>query len=96
MGVKLKKIEHLYIFRCPGCEKNHPFDTKRWSFNDDLEKPTFKPSLLVNADPHRKNPDRYIRCHSFVTDGKIQFLGDCSHDLKNQTVEIPDWEDDFF
>lgn len=31
-------------------------------------------------------------CHSFVTDGKIQFLGDCTHKLAGQTVELPDWE----
>lgn len=29
-------------------------------------------------------------CHCYVTDGKIQFLGDSSHALKNQTVELPD------
>lgn len=31
-------------------------------------------------------------CHSFVTDGKIQFLSDCTHSLAGQTVDIPDWE----
>lgn len=31
------------------------------------------------------------RCHSFVTDGNIQFLDDCSHALKGQTVPLPDW-----
>lgn len=32
-------------------------------------------------------------CHSFVTDGQIQFLGDCTHALKNQTVPlaVPGW-----
>lgn len=29
-------------------------------------------------------------CHSFVRGGKIQFLGDCTHALKNQTVDLPD------
>lgn len=29
-------------------------------------------------------------CHSFITDGKIQFLGDCTHDLVGQTVDLPD------
>ena len=29
-------------------------------------------------------------CHSFVTDGRIQFLGDCTHDLAGHTVELPD------
>ncbi len=31
------------------------------------------------------------QCHSFVTDGRIQFLGDCTHSLANQTVDLPDW-----
>ena len=30
-------------------------------------------------------------CHSFVTDGRIRFLGDCTHALKGQTVPIPEW-----
>lgn len=30
-------------------------------------------------------------CHSFITDGRIQFLGDCTHALAGQTVELPDW-----
>lgn len=32
------------------------------------------------------------RCHSFVRDGKIQFLNDCQHALAGQTVDLPDWE----
>lgn len=28
-------------------------------------------------------------CHSFVTDGRIQFLGDCTHSLAGQTVDLP-------
>ena len=31
-------------------------------------------------------------CHTFVTDGKIQFLADCTHALANTVVAIPDWE----
>ncbi|MGZ3772972.1 MAG: DUF6527 family protein [Pseudobdellovibrionaceae bacterium] len=55
-----------------------------WTFNGDMEKPTFSPSMLVDKD----NPAS--RCHSFVREGKIQFLGDCFHALKNQTVDLPD------
>ena len=31
-------------------------------------------------------------CHSFVTDGRIQYLNDCTHGLAGQTVDLPDWE----
>ena len=33
-------------------------------------------------------------CHSFVTDGRIQFLGDCTHALAGQTVDLPPWTDE--
>ncbi len=29
-------------------------------------------------------------CHSFVTDGKIQFLSDSTHKLSGQTVDLPE------
>ncbi|OAN71573.1 ammonia monooxygenase [Sulfitobacter sp. EhC04] len=32
-----------------------------------------------------------VVCHSFVTDGRIQFLSDCTHALAGQTVDIPDF-----
>lgn len=31
------------------------------------------------------------RCHSFITDGRIQFLSDCTHALAMQTVDLPDF-----
>jgi hypothetical protein len=88
--VKFRKIEEngrvLYMFYCPGCRRMHPFD-ERWQFNGDYERPTFTPSLMVNRDSANQ-------CHSYVTDGNIQFLSDCKHELAGQTVEIPDWDED--
>jgi len=75
-------------FYCPGCKNHHAFTIKHpgpfvpWQWNNDLVKPTFSPSLLCNSD----YPES--RCHSFVKDGQIQFLGDCFHELKNQTVDL--------
>lgn len=31
------------------------------------------------------------RCHSFVTDGRIEFLSDSTHELASQTVPLPDF-----
>jgi hypothetical protein len=70
-----------YYFYCPGCKNYHVFDS-RWQFNGDLDNPTFSPSLLCNPN----TPER--RCHSFVRDGKIEFLGDCHHALAGQTVAM--------
>lgn len=32
-------------------------------------------------------------CHSFVKDGQIQFLSDCTHELAGKTVPLQPWED---
>jgi len=83
---KVHKIKDGYwVFDCPGCGSLHSIQTPQWSFNGDLDKPTVSPSILVYGS------ESHPRCHSFVKDGQIQFLEDCGHELKGQTVEIPDW-----
>jgi hypothetical protein len=76
-------------FWCPGCDQAHGIrhgdPSTSWTWNGDLERPTFRPSVLVRGGP---NDDR---CHSFVTDGRIAFLGDCSHELAGKTVDLPAW-----
>lgn len=79
------------------------FGGNAWAWNGDAEKPTFTPSVLVRGK-RRMTQDEYQRvmggekidlpntvCHSFVTDGRIQFLGDCTHCLANQTIDLPEW-----
>lgn len=79
-------------FWCPGCEEAHCVNVggtepgPKWAWNGSLDRPTFSPSLLVWHGDEAK-PTK--RCHSFVVDGRIQFLGDCSHQLANSTVDIP-------
>ncbi len=74
-------------FECPGCKEVHAINDS-WTFNGDVDKPTVSPSILVNNN--LANPES-PKCHSFVRDGMIQFLDDCTHELAGQTVEIPDW-----
>jgi hypothetical protein len=67
--------EQWVAFHCPGCEGGHsiPVTGRRaWQWNGSLEKPTLKPSIIVNSG--RANLTAPV-CHSFVTDGRIQFLG---------------------
>lgn len=86
-------VDGAKIFKCPGCDDYHTMIVtgelhRKWGFNGDHEKPTFTPSILAsyNWDEGEKEV-----CHSFVTDGKIQFLGDCTHAHANETLEIPEW-----
>ncbi len=38
-----------------------------------------------------KPPSKYkcVVCHSFVRNGRIEFLADCTHELAGQTVDLP-------
>jgi len=98
MASKIQQRDELLGFKCPGCERTHYIQHgsdigPNWDFNGNHEKPTFTPSVLVTyegADAGRDGAPPAV-CHSFVTDGRIQFLGDCTHALTGQTVDLPDW-----
>jgi hypothetical protein len=77
-----------YAHYCPGCKRMHVFavdapfsNGARWTFNGDLEKPTFTPSMNITGQGV---------CHYFLRDGQIQFLVDCTHGLSGQTVPLPE------
>ena len=87
-----------YMFWCPGCKATHAYAIKVyratgnpvWTFNGNVERPTFTPSLLYET----KRESGEHRCHIFMTDGRIQFLADCTHELAGQTVDVPDFPAD--
>lgn len=90
-----------YMFWCPGCKSAHPYYVRThpqahsknivWGFNGDVEKPTFTPSLLMFRSHYQDGRVAQPLCHIFLTDGVIQFLADCEHELKGQSVPLPDW-----
>lgn len=97
---KIYQVEKTYEgapdvgFFCPGCKCNHEiwttsrnYNNATWGYNGNVAKPTFTPSIKITIGHHPKPDDV---CHSFVNDGMIQFLSDCTHELKNQTVELPE------
>lgn len=79
-----------------------------WGFNGNPDRPTFTPSILVrqetwtppvtseNLGAWKQKPWEQVRvtsiCHSFVTDGQIQFLTDCTHAMAGQTVPLPNFD----
>lgn len=86
-----------YRFTCPGCKDEHVVTTaphpNAWGFNGSVDAPTFTPSILAHEHPMMLADGTkgvQPRCHSFVTDGRIQFLGDCGHALAGQTVDLPE------
>lgn len=87
--------EETVYFVCPGCQGGHAFRIRGngpiWTWNGDVERATFQPSLLVRSYTDPVDPERVTGiCHSFVRDGRIEFLSDCTHALRGQTVDVPE------
>lgn len=58
----------------------------RWTFNGDVERPTFSPSVNVRWELPEGGGEE--RNHFFVRDGKIEYCGDCTHELAGQTHNL--------
>jgi len=84
-------------FECPGCGLGHLLPVSGWQDNDgraswgfdgNVDRPTLSPSILYRIE--RNPPSRSVVCHSFVRDGRIEFLSDCTHALAGKTVDLPE------
>lgn len=57
-----------------------------WTWNGSVEAPTLRPSVLTTAPTGGLHGG--FQCHTWITDGQAQYLDDCSHDLRGQTVPL--------
>lgn len=71
----------MFLFWCPGCGCGHIYETPRWTFNGNYDAPTFRPSL-------RMFTPSATTCHLHITDGKLEFCGDCPHEYNGKVVQM--------
>ena len=74
--------------------------TGNWTWNGDVDKPTLRPSVLTEGTWRLTDAEhatimagghvepRPYRCHTWVADGQAQFLDDCNHELRGQTLDL--------
>ena len=81
----------------------------KWEWNGSEECPTLQPSVKVTgneqiSDEQWAEYERYgtplpvpkpFVCHSYVTNGQIQFLPDSTHELAGKTVDLPEYPEDY-
>lgn len=86
LSKKIQLFVDIPVHWCPGCKMLHPIYVfkptvkgHRWTWDGNVEYPTFQPSFhLIGV------------CHYFIRAGKIEYLHDCTHDLAGQTIDLPD------
>lgn len=97
----LRRGEGRYFHWCPACERMHVLPDG-WTFNGNLEKPTFSPSFkhsgkrtvnvkgIWTGEWHRGADGRPAdgTCHYIITDGRIQFCNDSWH-KRSDVVDMP-------
>lgn len=101
--VAFESRQEQLLFECPGCGEMHAVRVRPskdgapgpvWTWNGSLDLPTFEPSLLVRWTHGETHQPRV--CHSFVHDGQIEFLTDCTHALAGEMVDLAEvdkrWE----
>jgi hypothetical protein len=98
----LRKTEGGYAHWCPACQEMHRFAVEkaqpngaRWKFDGNAEKPTFTPSMNIRtgkyADPNFVDEDGLSSvCHYVLTAGVLNFCGDSTHELRGQSVPLPE------
>lgn len=104
MGAKLKHIEDPkpgepdYIFDCPACKCSHGvWTTSRngnnaiWNFNGNVNVPSISPSINVTI---KADGGKILvsRCHSVITNGMINYCGDCTHEYAGKQIPLPDFD----
>lgn len=72
----------------PVITKGSRDNTPCWTWNGSIDKPTLRPSVSVQGYCYDEGTN--FKCHSWINDGRVQFLGDCTHELANKTVDLLD------
>ena len=96
VGCPIEEMTHVQIhIPSPALIQTLPVITKGsrdgtpcWTWNGSVDKPTLKPSVLVSGYCYDTGKD--FSCHTWITDGKAKFLGDCTHDSANTVQDLLD------
>lgn len=93
----------MYFHWCPACLELHPLPDVGWTFDGNLEQPTFTPSFKHSGKRHvlvdGEWSGEYVRdaagnalddvCHYVLTAGILNFAADCTHAMAGQSVPLP-------
>ena len=97
---KGERAQYVSIY-CPGCRRPHTLGVRpnvsagpSWEFDGNLELPTISPSIHANP-PGQYHIKQFPICHSFVRAGRIEYLSDTTHALSGQTIDLPEYPEDW-
>src|ERR1700757_3739600 len=102
VSTKLRRITGGYAHWCPACKETHRLPDG-WSFDGNLESPTFSPSFKHTGLQTVVVDGRWTGewvfgadgealpfvCHYILTAGVLNYCSDCTHTLAGTSVQLP-------
>lgn len=80
----LRRASNGYLHWCPACLEMHILPDHGWTFDGNLERPTFQPSFKHESGLEGA---RWI-CHYVLTSGILNYCTDCSHGMAGRSVPM--------
>lgn len=99
MKIFFSKNGKCAFFYCPsshsykdGAGRNlHRIPIPRWTFTTADGKVSMSPSMNESSNLNNEHPRiPGYRCHFTITNDMLSFCSDCTHELANKTMELPD------
>lgn len=100
---KFRRAKNGYVHWCPGCRETHLLPDS-WTFNGDLENPTFNPSFKHSGSQTVKVDGKWTGewlldaegnlvpgvCHYILTAGVLNYCTDSTHPLAGVSIPLPE------
>lgn len=84
------RVSDNYWFKCPGCKSHHCIvldgTQKGWQVVS-REPLSITPSVKVSTNTGPNTPE-IVLCHLYITNGGIDYLNDCRHELAGKRVPL--------
>jgi len=102
IGKFLRGCTGGHMHYCPGCDEMHVIPST-WSFNGNVDRPTFAPSVLIRGNrlvtedgrwtgewrrDAKGDPIPYV-CHYFLENAVLIFCADSTHSLADRRIALP-------
>lgn len=98
----LRRVQGGHAHWCPGCGEMHRIPD-RWSFDGNVERPTFSPSVKITGKQTVIVDGRWtgewvlgsdgkaldLCCHYFLHAGTLKYCSDSTHALAGKSVPLP-------
>ena len=107
-NIRILEINNNWYIKCKQGDHYHSFTSpfiiipsnSHWVWDGSVECPTIRPSVKETRgvsgqsyEDFKRTGPSYIN-HYYITQGKIEYISDCTHESANKTEDIEPWTEE--